>query len=205
MRIAIAFSVCLLLSAVPALAADAVIRALAGDTIEVQSAQAFQVVHLLGVEAVGEAAKKFTQSRLEAKAVRLENDPNGPDTDSLGRMLRYLYIGDELFNATLLQQGHARVSTEFPCSKTEEFRKLERIARDKDLGIWGQAKRAKEEEARRKAAEEIDRKQKAEEQGKVRAACRQVYDKTADKKVGDLTVREEQQVRACQALGLYPP
>lgn len=199
--------VSVLLTAIPILAADeaTVIRALAGDTIEVQTAQAFQVVHFLGVEATGEAAKKFTQSRLEGKGVRLETDSEGADIDSLGRMLRYVYVGDTLFNSTLLQQGYARVSTEFPCSKIEEFRKLERIARDKDLGIWGQVKRAKEEEARRKAAEETERKQKAEEQAKVRAACQQAYNKTADKKVADLTVREEQQVRACQALGLYPP
>lgn len=45
----------------------------------------------------------------------------------------------------------------------------------------------------------------AEEQAKIRAACRVIYDKTADKKVGDLTVREAQQVQSCQLLGLYPP
>jgi hypothetical protein len=39
----------------------------------------------------------------------------------------------------------------------------------------------------------------------TRATCSAVYRNTADKKVGDLTVKEEQQVRACQALGLYPP
>lgn len=45
----------------------------------------------------------------------------------------------------------------------------------------------------------------AEERRKVRAACAVIYLSTADKKLKDLTVREEQQVRACQALGLYPP
>lgn len=44
----------------------------------------------------------------------------------------------------------------------------------------------------------------AEEQAKIRAACKVIYDKTADKKVGDLTVREAQQVQSCQVLGLYP-
>jgi hypothetical protein len=45
----------------------------------------------------------------------------------------------------------------------------------------------------------------AAERARVRAGCSLIYDKTADKKVGDLTVREAQQVQACQVLGLYPP
>jgi hypothetical protein len=36
-------------------------------------------------------------------------------------------------------------------------------------------------------------------------ACASVYQATIDKKVKDLTVREEQQVQACQVLNLYPP
>jgi hypothetical protein len=43
----------------------------------------------------------------------------------------------------------------------------------------------------------------AEERAKIRTACRVIYDKTADTKIGDLTVREAQQVQACQVLGLY--
>jgi hypothetical protein len=39
----------------------------------------------------------------------------------------------------------------------------------------------------------------------IRAACSAIYQNTADKKTRDLTVKEEQQVRNCQALGLYPP
>jgi hypothetical protein len=45
----------------------------------------------------------------------------------------------------------------------------------------------------------------AEERNKIRAACNAIYQKTADTKLKDLTVKEEQQVRTCQALNLYPP
>jgi hypothetical protein len=45
----------------------------------------------------------------------------------------------------------------------------------------------------------------AEERRKLRANCTLIYQNTIDTKVKDLTVREEQQVRACQVLGLYPP
>jgi hypothetical protein len=48
-------------------------------------------------------------------------------------------------------------------------------------------------------------KEQAEERQKVRAACALIYKNTANKKVGDLTVKEQQQVRECQALDLYPP
>jgi hypothetical protein len=40
---------------------------------------------------------------------------------------------------------------------------------------------------------------------RAKLACIQIYKDTADKRVGDLTVKEEQAVRACQNLGLYSP
>ena len=51
-----------------------------------------------------------------------------------------------------------------------------------------------------KAAEEG-----AREAARVREACADIYKRTADKKLGDLTVRESQQVQVCQLSGLYRP
>ena len=68
-----------------------------------------------------------------------------------------------------------------------------------------QKKKRAEEDARLEKAQAEERARAAEERRKVRAACSVIYQNTADKKLNDLTVREEQQVRACQALGLYPP
>ena len=65
-------------------------------------------------------------------------------------------------------------------------------------------KQAEEELRYAKAKAEQDAKEAAERR-KLRAACSVLYQNTADRKIADLTVREEQQVRACQALGLYPP
>ena len=39
----------------------------------------------------------------------------------------------------------------------------------------------------------------------LRADCLGIYKKTAHKKVSDLTVLEEENVRACQAIDWYPP
>jgi hypothetical protein len=46
---------------------------------------------------------------------------------------------------------------------------------------------------------------RAEVRARLRAVCRVIYESTIDKKVTELTVREEQQVRSCQALGFYTP
>ena len=77
-------------------------------------------------------------------------------------------------------------------------------ARQKRLAAERKKKQAEEDARYAKAKAEQDAKE-AEERRKIRATCGVVYQNTADKKIADLTVREEQQVRACQALGLYPP
>jgi predicted nuclease of restriction endonuclease-like RecB superfamily len=79
------------------------------------------------------------------------------------------------------------------------------LVKQRELAAEAQAKQDAIEEARqrRKNAELAAR--KAEEIRRLRENCRIIYDNTVDKKVKDLTVREEQQVRACQVLGMYPP
>lgn len=75
-------------------------------------------------------------------------------------------------------------------------------ARQQRLAAERKKKQAEEEEiyAKKKAAEDA---KAAEEQKRLRAACKTIYQTTVDKKLKDLTVREEEQIRACQALGLY--
>jgi hypothetical protein len=77
-------------------------------------------------------------------------------------------------------------------------------ARQKRLAAERKQKEAEDATRRAKINAEEDAKA-AEERRKIRAACTTVYQNTIDKKVKDLTVREEQQVRACQTLDLYPP
>ena len=40
---------------------------------------------------------------------------------------------------------------------------------------------------------------------KLRQACWTIFRNTVDKKINDLTVRETEQIKACQSLGYYPP
>ncbi len=57
------------------------------------------------------------------------------------------------------------------------------------------------------AKERADEEQRQKTQAEIRAAeqkfCTDLYRATANKRIVDLTVKEEQQVRACQAAGLY--
>jgi len=43
------------------------------------------------------------------------------------------------------------------------------------------------------------------EAARVRAGCLLIYKSTINKRIGDLTVKETQQVKACELLGMYPP
>jgi hypothetical protein len=77
-------------------------------------------------------------------------------------------------------------------------------ARRKRLAAQQKRKQA-EADARYAKMKAEENAKASEEQRRVRAACTVVYQSTIDKKVKDLTVREEQQVRSCQTLGLYLP
>ena len=111
-----------------------------------------------------------------------------------------------------LQEIKAKRETE-AAAKAEEERKAADAQAKQDAAETARRRRLAAEQKKKDAElnarlvkERAEDEAKAtEERRKVRAACTAVYRDTADKKLGDLTVKEEQQVRACQALGLYPP
>jgi hypothetical protein len=77
-------------------------------------------------------------------------------------------------------------------------------ARQKRLAAEAKKKQAEDDAREAKISAERNAKE-ADERRKVREACSVVYQNTIDTKMKDLTVRQDEQVRACQALGLYPP
>jgi hypothetical protein len=88
--------------------------------------------------------------------------------------------------------------------KTIRTKRDAEAARRRKLSEERKQKEAKEAARVAPLKAEVDARA-AEERRKVRAACAAIYQATIDKKVKDLTVREEQQVRECQVLNLYPP
>jgi micrococcal nuclease len=87
------------------------------------------------VQCFGPQASAYTERRLEGVTVRLEYDVER--IDRYGRTLAYVWIGDELFNETLVAQGYALVTTYPPDVKyVDRFVAAQREARDAGRGLW---------------------------------------------------------------------
>ena len=88
------------------------------------------------VEYFGKKASEFTKKRLLHKTVYLAFDWNL--RGKYGRLLAYIYLADgTCHNAEIIKQGYGHAYTVFPFQFLDEFRKLEREAREKRRGLWG--------------------------------------------------------------------
>ena len=91
-----------------------VVEVIDGDTIRILLGGRVQKLRLIGVdspelnhpargeEPLASSARDFTRTRLAGQTVRLEFDVE--QTDQYGRLLGYIWLGDELFNETLLKK-----------------------------------------------------------------------------------------------------
>jgi len=126
-----------------------VARVVDGDTLVVQIGARTEKVRLIGVdtpesvdkrrpvEAYGKEASAFTRRLADGKSVRLEGEAGTGDRDKYGRLLRYVLLPDgTLLNAEIIRQGYGHAYLRYPFAKMEEFRALEREARDRGLGLW---------------------------------------------------------------------
>lgn len=90
------------------------------------------------VEYFGREAAAFTRRLCEGRRVRLEFDP-AAERDRYGRTLAYVYLEDGTFvNAEIIRQGYGHAYTRFPFAYVEEFRALEREARQNRRGLWAE-------------------------------------------------------------------
>lgn len=91
------------------------------------------------VECLGPEAAAFVAERLEGERVRLEFDVEREDR--FGRTLAYLWLGDELFNETIVREGLAVVTT-FPPNvrHVDRFVAAQREARAESRGVWGRCR-----------------------------------------------------------------
>jgi micrococcal nuclease len=118
-----------------------------GDTIHVRYEGADERVRLIGVDTpevdwyggradcFGDAAGRYTRSRLTGRSVRLAFDVDR--RDRYGRLLAYVFVGGELFNLTLVQQGYARADPVPPDTRlAPEFQRAEDGARVAGEGLW---------------------------------------------------------------------
>ena len=127
-------------------------RVVDGDTVVLDGGEKVRLVGINTPESVdprrpvqwyGKEASAFTTALLQGKRVRMEQDVE--KTDRYGRTLGYLSLEDGTFvNLRLVEEGYA-FAYPFPpnVAHEEEFRDAERRAREKGLGLWSDAEKAK--------------------------------------------------------------
>lgn len=126
-----------------------VTRVVDGDTIEVKLASGgTERVRLIGmdtpevygsVEPYGKEASDFTKGRLSVgKQITLELDVEV--RDRYQRLLAYVFVGTELLNETIVQEGYALVYTYPPNVKyVSRFAAAQTRARESKRGLWNSA------------------------------------------------------------------
>ena len=128
-----------------------VVRVIDGDTIVVRDIDKEIKVRLIGidtpetvhpskpVEHYGKEASRFTDNLLKGEKAYLVSDAEGDKVDKYGRTLPHVYrYPDGLFvNAEIIRQGYGHAYTRFPFKYMEEFRHIERFAREAEKGLWG--------------------------------------------------------------------
>ena len=87
------------------------------------------------VECFGREAAAATEALLAGAEVRLVKDVE--EKDRFGRLLRYVYIGEEMANARLVVNGYAAAYTYPPNVRHADlFVELQQEARENARGLW---------------------------------------------------------------------
>jgi micrococcal nuclease len=124
-----------------------VVRVIDGDTIEVDLGGSRYTVRYIGmntpetnhpsrrVEFYGPEASERNRQLVEGMTVRMERDVSS--IDQFDRLLRYVYVGEQMINALLVSDGYA-VARDYPpdVKFSEVFEELQQQAMDKGRGAW---------------------------------------------------------------------
>lgn len=126
-----------------------------GDTITVDMNGRDERVRFIGVDTpethdprkpvqcFGRAASEFTKQLIGNNHVRLESDPLSANRDRYDRLLRHIYLPDDrLVQAEIIREGYGFALASFPFTKSDEFRQLERTAREQNKGLWSSCRPA---------------------------------------------------------------
>jgi len=134
----------------PGLVPARVARVVDGDTIHVEMEGKDYRLRYIGMDTpetvdprrpvgcLGKEASERNRQLVEGKTVGLEKDVS--ETDSFGRLLRYVWVEDEMVNATLVEEGYALATTYPPNVRYSGlFATLQAQAREGQRGLWGPA------------------------------------------------------------------
>jgi micrococcal nuclease len=125
-----------------------VVRAIDGDTIEVELGGAQEDVRYIGIDTpetvdpdepvgcFGHAASRFNSRLVSGRRVRLVFDRER--RDQYGRLLAYVHLGERFVNAALVRGGYARTLVFPPNTRhAAQFARLQQRAADRGRGLWG--------------------------------------------------------------------
>lgn len=122
-----------------------VVRVIDGDTIELATGEKLRYIGVdtpetsdprKPLQCFAKEATEKNRELVEGREVRLEKDIS--ETDRYGRLLRYVYVGDEMINQKLVKEGFAYSSSYPPDVKYQEkFRQAEKEAKNENRGLWG--------------------------------------------------------------------
>ncbi|MBI2070141.1 MAG: thermonuclease family protein [Elusimicrobia bacterium] len=124
-------------------------RVVDGDTLVLEDGRK---VRLIGVDTpelhhpkkpvqyYAKEAKDFVEALVEGKAVNLALDPDNTyvkHKDKYGRLLAYVLLPDgDILNAKIIREGYGFAYTRFPYKLMDNFRALEKEARENKRGLW---------------------------------------------------------------------
>ena len=90
----------------------------------------------IGVECFGKQASERNRELVGGERVRLVFGAEEPDR--YGRLLAYVYVGDELINAEMVAGGYARtLEIEPNTDRAPLLNRLEQEAANAGRGLWG--------------------------------------------------------------------
>ncbi len=120
-----------------------------GDTIAVNMNGTEETIRMIGVDTpethkpntpvqcYGEEAASYTKQLIGNSKVRLQADPLDTNRDRYGRLLRYVYLGDDtLVEEKIITDGYGFAYTSFPFEKTAQFKMDEQVAKQNNRGLW---------------------------------------------------------------------
>ena len=122
-----------------------VIRVIDGDTVELKNGERLryndidtpETVHpSKPIECFGPEASAKNEELVQGEIILVEF--GNPKKDRYGRLLGYVYVDDLFVNAELVKGGYAEVNSYGnPGSKLGELINIEKDAKLKSMGLWG--------------------------------------------------------------------
>lgn len=122
-----------------------VTKVIDGDTIEIEGGKRVRYIgmntpEIENNECYASEASEVNRKLVLGKTVKLEKDVS--ETDKYGRLLRYIYLDNQMINDELVKFGSAKIETVPPDTKYKnEFLQSQTYAKENKLGLWGKCLR----------------------------------------------------------------